>query len=126
MCAAPLRLGRASIKKLDSLNPFSRQKQFLLWYYFYGSPDYKNTNLHYRKMLLTKRIIQGMNIFYILSEKKSFFFSRRGSTGNPPPPDIGQVGFFYTLTHTQIRANSPRGGGGYSPRIRITYRITHG
>ena len=39
--------------------------------------DYKNTNLHYRKMVLTKKYIQGMlNMFYTLSEKIGFF-SRR-------------------------------------------------
>ena len=40
---------------------------------------------HYRKIFFTKIIIQGMlNIFYILSKKKSTFFSGRGV--NPPPP----------------------------------------
>ena len=29
--------------------------------YFYGSPDYKNKNLHYRKMVLIKKNIQGNN-----------------------------------------------------------------
>ena len=49
------------------------------------SPDYKNTK-HYRKMVLTKKIIQGMlNIFYILSEKSRFFFSGRGVEPNKTP-----------------------------------------
>ena len=56
--------------------------------YFYGSPYYKDTNLHFRKMLLTKRIIEGMlNIFYILSKKVDFF----GGRGVTPPPDSGHV-----------------------------------
>ena len=33
----------------------------------YGSPDFKNTNLHYRKMVLTKKNIQGMlNILHFV------------------------------------------------------------
>ena len=51
--------------------------------YFYGSFDYKNTNLYNRKMVLTKKIIQGMlNIFYILSEKIDFLAG--GARAHPP------------------------------------------
>ena len=53
---------------------------------FLYSPEYKNPNLHYRKI----RIIQGMlNIFYILSEKSGLFLEGGGST--TPPPDRGHV-----------------------------------
>ena len=31
--------------------------------YFYGSPDYKNTYLHYRKMVLTKKNTLFMCVF---------------------------------------------------------------
>ena len=55
--------------------------------YFYGNPDYNNTNLHYKKMLLTKTIIQGMlNNFYILSEKSRLFLAGGGSNPPPHPP----------------------------------------
>ena len=51
--------------------------------YLYCSPDYKTTNLHYRKTFLTKKIIQVMlNIFYILSEIIRLFSGRRV---DPPP-----------------------------------------
>ena len=47
------------------------------------SPDNKNTNSHYRKMILTKKNILGMlNIFYTLSEKMDFF---RGRGVDRPP-----------------------------------------
>ena len=51
---------------------------------FYGSPDYKKTNLHYRKMFLTQNIIQDiLNMFYILSEKNPILLAVGGV--EPPP-----------------------------------------
>ena len=45
--------------------------------------DLPDTNLHLKKMVLTKKIIQSMlNMFYILSAKSRFFFS---GTGIDPP-----------------------------------------
>ena len=52
--------------------------------YFYGCPDYKNTNLHYRKMLITKRIIQGMLKCFTFCLKKIIIL-------DPPPSDSGHV-----------------------------------
>ena len=44
--------------------------------YFYGSPDYKkgrSENLHHKKIVLNKKIIQGMrNIFHICLKKIEF------------------------------------------------------
>ena len=58
---------------------YGRPPRHLYFKNFYGSPDYKNTNLHNRKMFLTKKIIHGMmNMFNILSEKKYFFSGRGG------------------------------------------------
>ena len=51
---------------------------------FYGSPDYKYTNLHYRKMELTKTIIQGMlNLCSTFCLKKIDFLA--GGVRAPPP-----------------------------------------
>ena len=60
---------------MDNLDKKKRDVADLLYFKnLYGSPDYKKTNLHYRKMVLSKIIIQGMlNIFSFLPEKVTFF-----------------------------------------------------
>ena len=40
-----------------------RVREMIYTLYFYGSPYYKNTNLHHRKMVLTRENIQGMHRF---------------------------------------------------------------
>ena len=50
---------------------------------FYGSPDYKNTNLHNRKMFLTKELFRAWWICFIFCFKKVDLFSGRGRA--PPP-----------------------------------------
>ena len=60
--------------------------------YISGCPDNNNKvsmNLHYRKMVLTKKLIQGMLIIFIFCPKKSTFLSGRGSPK--------KSSFFYAL-----------------------------
>ena len=71
-----------------------RPNRHLYFKHVYGSHDYKNTNLHYRKIGFAIKNIQGMlNMFYILSEKSRLSFSGRGGrakqsvrTTTAPPP----------------------------------------
>ena len=53
---------------------YGRPPRHLYFKNFYGSPDYKNTNLHYRKMFLTQNIIQDiLNMFSFCLKKVEFF-----------------------------------------------------
>ena len=53
-------------------------------------------NLNYRKMVLTKKNVQGNIIFLILSEKSRLFLVGVGSLPHPPP-DRGYFDFFEAL-----------------------------
>ena len=65
--------------KKNELRQTSRPCNSKIYIY---SPDYKNTNLHYKKMVLTKKKYSGhamLNTFYILSEKSLYFLVGVGS-----------------------------------------------
>ena len=74
---------------MDNLDKKKRDVADLLYFKnLYGSPDNKKTNLHYRKMVLSKIIIQGMLNMFTFHLKKSPFFSGRGIE---PPPLIAEL-----------------------------------